>query len=523
MTGNAYSRERGAGGGFFSAIVHGRQFLALALLLYFALTIFTNQVVLRDYQASADEYDYLLSARMFATGRLSVPSPPESSFFNFAHAINDGRFYGKYPPGWPFFLMFGVLAGIPMAVNLLFGAMAICITYLIARDFFSVAVGRVAALLMATSPFVIMYSASYYSQPAALLLTALATYLYLKRPESESPLYMCALGLVIGVLFDTRPFDGAIVAALFSAHRIFVSMKSGGLPRAARAVSFACIGFLLGASAMLAYDYAQTGDPFLMPFQKYDHFDRPGFDTGSPYLGKSIWWAVENNIIKNVIDLNLWIPLCFLFIALSLVLGRNDSWPRALMLLVLLSFIAGYFFYAAPLFNSFGPRYFYPASFAVFILAADALCRLAKFQKVGMALLAAFLVLNLGVLFIYSGFWNSKVLAMSEPFRQASEVGLKDALVFLEPAPGSPYSSGDAPSWDLTRNGIDFNQGVLYASSKGNMNVLLMRAYPDREFYLWKCESILLEYHAFFDFWAASNVGCGFSRISPQYYGESQD
>ena len=86
---------------------------------------FTSQITLRNFPNSGDEYSYLISAKLFSDGKLSVPSPHHRKFFDFNHIVNDGKFYGKYSPGWPFFLMFGELLGFPGLVNVVFAVLTL--------------------------------------------------------------------------------------------------------------------------------------------------------------------------------------------------------------------------------------------------------------------------------------------------------------------------------------------------------------------------------------------------------------
>jgi len=98
----------------FDALLRTRRpGIVFAIVLNLGLTLFTALVTLRDFPNSADEYSYLISAQLFSEGRLWVPSPEPREFFNFFHVINDGRYYGKYSPGWPLILSLGVLLNTP--------------------------------------------------------------------------------------------------------------------------------------------------------------------------------------------------------------------------------------------------------------------------------------------------------------------------------------------------------------------------------------------------------------------------
>src|SRR6185503_8855109 len=150
-----------------------RVLVAGIVVLNLALTLLVEFRTLRNFPNSGDEYSYYVSAEIFARGRLSVPSPPSREFFDFTHVINDGKFYGKYPPGWPALLAVGVRLGVPWLVNPLIGALTLLVIDRLARRHFSPAVATTALLMCAANPYFIFTSASYFSHSSCLLFTTL--------------------------------------------------------------------------------------------------------------------------------------------------------------------------------------------------------------------------------------------------------------------------------------------------------------------------------------------------------------
>ena len=122
----------------------------------------TSQITLRDFPNSGDEYSYLISAKLFSVGKLSVPSPNHKEFYDTFHIINDGKFYGKYSPGWPFFLMFGEFLGFPAIINMIFAILTLVVMYRLARELFSERIARISLLLMATNSYFLFNSSSFF-------------------------------------------------------------------------------------------------------------------------------------------------------------------------------------------------------------------------------------------------------------------------------------------------------------------------------------------------------------------------
>ena len=80
-------------------------------LLAFLLAAVLAHSAFHGFANSGDEYSYLFQAQLFASGRLSSPSPPAElwSSLQLDHVISDGMMRSKYFPGWPALLPDGSL------------------------------------------------------------------------------------------------------------------------------------------------------------------------------------------------------------------------------------------------------------------------------------------------------------------------------------------------------------------------------------------------------------------------------
>jgi len=196
-------------------------FIMAIIAISALLIIFTNQITLREFPNSADEYAYLIMAETFSQGELSVPSPLESKFFDFFHIINDGKFYGKYPIGWPLFLTFGVLIKLPMAINLIFGILALILIFLTAKEISSTKTANITLLIASTSPYFIFNSASYFSHSSALFFSVLSFFIYIKNLRSSKISNFFLLGMTLGILFNIRPLDSIIILFCLLMHYLY--------------------------------------------------------------------------------------------------------------------------------------------------------------------------------------------------------------------------------------------------------------------------------------------------------------
>jgi hypothetical protein len=445
--------------------------LPLAVIaLNLGLSLFTGLVTLRDFPNSGDESAYLISAQLFAEGRLSVPSPEPREFFDHYHVINDGRYYGRYPPGWPAILSLGVAVNAPWLVNPILGALTLFVLHRLARESFSREVADATLIATAANPFLIFNSASYFSHAACLLAATLFAWAALRcgrTPAARLP--HLALGASAGAIFLIRPYTSVALGVATVGWLLAGALHERRLGATLKGLGLAFVPAALGPALYLAYNALQTGDPLLPPFLKYNPGDRP-------FASRSGWQQVLASNRRVLTQLSKWIPLSPLVIAAGFALGdlRRDS--RVLLLLATFaSLFVAHMFYETGFANEYGPRYLYEASFAVFLLIG---CVVTRAGRWGVALLVAIVCLNVGGFVDRTRYHSAQVEERTNVYSLARERGLADAIVFLKAGPGMDRR-------DLTRNGIHFDQSVLYVLDLGERNVELLRAFPGRRAYVY--------------------------------------
>jgi len=489
-----------------------KYYLITIILLSVLLISITNQITLRDFPNSADEYSYLISAQIFSTGKLTVSSHQYKEFFNFFHIVNDVKFYSHYPPGWPFFLMFGILIKLPMLINLIFGILTILVTFLIAKEIASERVAKIAALFMATSPYFIFNSASYFSHSSVLFFLALAILIYIKNEKSNKPLNWSLLGIALGIAFNIRPFDTMVIGTALGIYHIYSIIKN---KKPIKKEIINGVSFLIALSVLLGifliYNYLQTNDPFLTPLQKNYPDAKFGFNRGH---GQSLSWALENNLIKRSIKLNIWAPFCLILIAIGLIM-KNNYKKKGLLFFIFIALFTAYFFFALYQGNEYGPRYIYSSAFAIFVLSAMGIKRLEerKYNRI----FPLIICLNLILLVTFSFIYHTEINQRMELYNKVKEKSITNAIVFLNCNPYD-WCSGGMPALDLTRNDITFNNSVLYVHNLNDYNANLMLYYPNRQYYLWNCEKISFQHIKLLDFWLSKNINCTVTKFSKENF-----
>jgi hypothetical protein len=165
-----------------------------------------------------DSIAQLFQARIFAHGRLWMPSPPLHGFFDYAHIISDGRWYSQYPPGHSLLLVPGVWLGLPWLVNPLLGGLSVVGIFLLAREAFGRAAARAAAVLAVLSPFLVLMASEFMAHVSGLfavtwfLLYALRTW----RSGSRRDAGIGGAFLLLAVL--VRPYTAFACALPVFAH-----------------------------------------------------------------------------------------------------------------------------------------------------------------------------------------------------------------------------------------------------------------------------------------------------------------
>lgn len=450
-----------------------RRLVVAIALLNLALTLLVEFRTLRNFPNSGDEYSYFVSAELFASGRLSVPSPPHLEFFEFTHVINDGKFYGKYPPGWPALLAVGVRLGVPWLVNPVIGALTLLALERLARRHFSVEVANTALLMCAANPYFIFNSASYFSHSSCLLFLTLFLHFVFNCAENpRDRISWLLLGVGAGAAFLIRPFTSVIFFLPCFAYLGFRILKDRPLRDSLRGAAIAAAPVAVCAMLFFGYNRAQTGNFFVQPFQKYDPGDAPSL----PRDGEDWSKRFQTHVVLRLWQLNRWLPLSVLLLLVGAGIRRlrQDAKLRTCLVCFGAMFVA-FFCYWGDGIVQYGPRYLYEC-FGPLLLVCAAVS--ASFGRAGILTVLGMFLLGVSTFVAESELVAREVSANREVHRVAEDTGLTSGVVFVR----NGWTTG--PLWGAPGSVIDFEAPLLVVHHRGALNAEFLKSFPGRKGYV---------------------------------------
>jgi hypothetical protein len=216
-----------------------------------------------------DEFSYLLASDTFAHGRLTNPTPPAWGALQSFHVLLRPTYASKYPPGQGLALALGqATVGLPIVGAWLATAALAMAAGWAAAAFVPGPWAVVAAATVAFHPQVVEWSQTYWGGSVAALGGALVLGGWARlaspgRPGARTPwaIDAAAVGLGLGVLAITRPYEGLAAAGAPLAHIVIRR------PRAGAAVLIAALPLL---TFSCLYDARVTGSPWRLPYLEYE-------------------------------------------------------------------------------------------------------------------------------------------------------------------------------------------------------------------------------------------------------------
>lgn len=486
--------------------IRSHLFVISAALISFSIIVLLNQFVFPYYSNNHDEGVYIFQMKMLAQGDIYLKSTNYSDFFNAYFVINDGeKLYGKYTPVHPLILsIFYILFGdVRLAIGFL-AALNIIFLYFISMEIYDSDTAKIATIICLSSPLFLIISSTYLPYTTSLLLSQIFIYFVIKSLKNDSKKYPLVAGVVLGILFFTRPYDAVLVGAPFILYIIYKIITGEGRQTFTIKLFFLLAFFLPVFLITLTYNYILTDSPFLFPFNKYGPLDTLGFGIKRMSIYTPLYLFTINKSINAtaitvynlLFNWTLTGPFIIGFITL-LILKTKRTIFDGLFLALLASVILGnFFFWGISTFiqwengmGQFGPVYYYILILPLSLISGRYIFYISDSTKVKSLILVVFILIN--IIFILPKIeLNYKYTEKNEKmYAPIIKGNITNALIFL-PTPYGPFIHHP---FGYLINDPSFNGSVTYAQNLGNSNIKLIKAYSNRDYYSYEYDGTYTE------------------------------
>jgi hypothetical protein len=240
-------------------------FSALGLLLLVGLLVITATFAFSGRPLLVDSVVQLFQARIFSTGRLSAPAPPEEAFFASQHMLVDGdKWYSQYPPGHSALLTLGVLAGRPWLVPVVLSTGTAALLSSFAHRAYDRATGRLTLVLLVLAPFFWFMGASFMNHVSCLFFVAAFLRSFVEWDKSGRDRWLGLAGISLGAAFLVRPLTAVAVGLVFGVVALITVVRR----RSPRGLLAGAAGGAGPVGLYLAYNARTTGDPLMLGYLK---------------------------------------------------------------------------------------------------------------------------------------------------------------------------------------------------------------------------------------------------------------
>jgi hypothetical protein len=226
-----------------------------------------------------DEFGYLLLGDTFAHGRVTNPTPPLWEHFETIHEIMKPTYTAKYPPGQGVALAVGEVLGQPIIGVWLTTALACAAMCWMLLGWMPARWALAGGLLTALHPQVLAWSQDYWGGAVAMGGGALVLGGFRRLLEAPSPRAATMMGVGVGILADSRPYEGLVFCLLTGAALLIWTVKTHrGEWRMylRKAVAPMAVVMAILACQKGYYDWRVTGNPLVMPYMV--HIQTYGID-----------------------------------------------------------------------------------------------------------------------------------------------------------------------------------------------------------------------------------------------------
>jgi hypothetical protein len=331
-------------------------------------------------QTVSDESGYRFQARLFGAGRIAAVPLPLGNFGSEGEGtlagciLYHGRWFSKYPPGWPAVLAVADRLGAGWLASLLLSGGILLLTGAVAASVFDKKTGRRAVMLAVASPYFLFNSMGYLSHPLCGILIGVAVYFWLQGMQRESIWPYWAMFAALAMAMQVRPFTAFCVGLVLGPASLWQARKTGR--RLAWVMGAAIICGACAVGAMSCYNHALTGSYWRSTYALARGLSIPLEVTPSlALLNKDILnlkrWSLEATAVNSF-------PFLFLLGIWCVTKESRQRIEVAVLGLLYVVVVVGYLVQRERSTCAYGERYYFEVFFAVCVLAARGITLLSR-------------------------------------------------------------------------------------------------------------------------------------------------
>jgi len=229
-----------------------------------------------------DSTSYLFQAKIFASGKLSLPPPPDYGFSSSPHInILNNKWYSKYPFGNALMLSLGVLIHAPWIIAPMLSALTLIAIYFMIKEVYGEKLPFIVLVLALFSPAFLMLSGLWMSENTSRFFLALFLLFLFKSLNKYRWYYATISGFALGYAFNIRPVAAVgfgLSCGVFVLYRLFSSKDR---QKVLKTMGFLLIPFIFMIFTCLAWNKHMTGDALKFTHNAAQPYDKIGFGRRS--------------------------------------------------------------------------------------------------------------------------------------------------------------------------------------------------------------------------------------------------
>lgn len=468
--------------------IRPRLFVIGAFISCILICSFISLQVFNGVPGFIDSCIYMFQARLFASGTLSAPPPPDPEFFGITHVILSNKWYTMYPPGYPAILGLGVPFRLTWLVNPLLGALTIVCIYLLAKELYGDNTAKLSAILACASSFFLFMSSEFTAHTSTLFFVTLAFLCFVWMIKKKRPLLSAVVcGICIGIALLCRPWTTTWICLPMGIGAIIMRKELS-----LRHILIGAIPICMACLVYLVYNYATTGHPLLFGYiERYGKMHYPGFhkDPWSHHFhtvtqGIKYIFGYLNALSYYLFE---WPMSSLFFVCFFLAYGKKKFWEWLLVGWIV-ALLVGHSFY---FFNKldFGPRFIYESLPALILLTSQGLSLSMKFitsrwKTLSDAHARNILCFTLIGLFLFTFFFNVPSTAKFYQHYYGTDVTIQKYLDKNDVAQALVFVKGRRAYQVHYPFNAPFAKPHIYAKDKGSENKKLAVKFPNYRYFI---------------------------------------